>query len=306
MIKTLLIIEVGGPAAISCIKRIRKNFEQIKIVGLDMDENSPGLKMSDIGIVVPPSSHPDFIKKIERIIKKHQIDLILPCFENAFKELARIEGPFITDFNNAVLCKDKLRFNDYCLKIGLPVPTTIPMEDKKFPTKFPQYVKPRYGVGSRDNFKVKSAKEYLNIYKMIGSKNQFISQEFIEGEHWNVDVFADNTGFISSIERKDLKQKDGNCITVEVMTYQPLAKFAQKVQEKLKIKSPFNLEVFETSQGQFVINEINLRFGGGIIFGALAGRDFVSYLISKDLKYLGQIERGVYTRYYEELLIKKL
>ena len=61
--------------------------------------------------------------------------------------------------------------------------------------------------------------------------------------------------------------------------------------------------ISETSKGKFIINEINLRFGGGIIFGALAGRDFISFLVSKDYMFLGNITKSIYTRYYEEALV---
>jgi len=52
---------------------------------------------------------------------------------------------------------------------------------------------------------------------------------------------------------------------------------------------------------QFVINEINVRFGGGVIFGALAGVDIVSYTATKDIKFLGKLKDSYFSRFYEEI-----
>ena len=55
----------------------------------------------------------------------------------------------------------------------------------------------------------------------------------------------------------------------------------------------------------YTINEINVRFGGGVIFGALSGVDIVSYTVTRDIKYLGKLREGIYSRYYEEIEIDK-
>ena len=122
--------------------------------------------------------------------------------------------------------------------------------------------------------------------------------------HWNVDVLVVNGEYKCAIPRKDLRQKEGNCITVSVEDNEPLIRFSQEVQQKLNIMSPFNLEVFEHN-GKFTINEINVRFGGGVIFGALSGVDIVSYVVTKDESYLGELRNATYSRYYEEIEVNK-
>jgi hypothetical protein len=159
----------------------------------------------------------------------------------------------------------------------------------------------RFGVGSRNNFIAETTSDLKAIYTITQKYGEFITQDLLTGAHWNVDVLVDEGRFITAIPRKDLKQKDGNCFIVEVKKYNKLMHFARHVQETLNIKSVFNLEVFEIDEGKFIINEINVRFGGGIVFGALAGCDLVSYLVTKDKKYLGEIQNGVFSRYYEEV-----
>jgi len=299
--KKILILEAGGAAAISAIKLLRdKNF--LYLIAADMDPNAAGLYLADKGIVVPPAFDDKFARSIQNIIEKYKIDLILPTFENGFEQLKMISGPFITDFDAAIKCKDKLHFFMECKKLGLPVPYTVPLNELKERCSFPKYIKPRFGSGSKDNYVINNFKQLRLIRELIGSTGQFIVQDLLKGDHWNVDVLVFEGKFLRAIPRRDIKQKEGNCLIVEVKEYPELIEFSKMVQRILSIKSVFNLEVFEVKPKKFVINEINVRFGGGVIFGALSGCDIVSYLVTGEKGYLGKLKKAIYSRYYEEIM----
>jgi carbamoylphosphate synthase large subunit len=300
--KTVLILEAGGPCGISCLKIISR-LENVRMIAADMSQYASGLQLADTSIIIPPANHPDFLSSIETIITKYSVDLVIPCFEFGFHQLAHKKHPFITDFQSAIACKDKLEFYNKCLHLQLPHPKTD-LLNKIFTPSFPLYIKPRFGVGSRDNYVIADAQKLLNLKTFLDDHcDLYIAQELLTGVHWNVDVLVYNNKFITAVPRKDLVQKSGNCITVEVESYQPLIEFSRLVQTKLQILSPFNLEVFEISPGKFVINEINVRFGGGIIFSALAGIDMVSYLIDQNPDRISSLKEGIYSRYYEEIPI---
>lgn len=302
--KNILILEAGGPCAMSAIKILKKK-PKYRLIGADMDPNASGLQVVDVAVTVPPSQDSSFPEVISNIIQMYQVDLVLPTFENGFKQLKHLNNDaLITDFESALLCKDKYVFNVRCEEVGLPVPSTWLLDEFSSEVPYPIYIKPRSGVGSRNNFTAKNAQELDAIKLLIGDTSDYIVQELLSGDHWNVDVLVDKGEYVCSVCRRDLKQKDGNCFTVEIRNYAVLEEFAKNVATQLNIKSIFNLEVFEVTSGEFVINEINVRFGGGIIFGALAGRDFVSYLVTKDKSYLAPCKEAIYTRYYEEIEIK--
>lgn len=300
--KGILILEAGGACAISCIKLL-KGHPSLFLLAADMDEYAPGLAMCDKGIIVPPASDRNYKDSIQSIINSFSVDLVLPCFEHGFKELRDIKCGFITDFESAILCKDKLMFSKMCKYVGLPVPETKLLDTRGKVIDFPQYIKPRFGVGSRNNYKVETLQQLKLLTRFLNGQEEYIIQDYLMGDHWNVDVLVKEGQFLRAVPRRDIKQKEGNCITVEVRDYKKLINFSKVVQEKLNIGSPFNLEVFETEKG-FVINEINVRFGGGIIFSALCGVDMVSFIATGEVRFLGNVRPGIYTRYYEEINIK--
>lgn len=300
--KNILILEAGGPCGVVCLKVLRK-IKGIKLFGADMDIYSSGLQMTDVSIKVPPSSADNFGKAVEDIIIKYKIDAIFPCFEYGYDKLKNVKGNFLIDFESAVRNKDKYGFNLICEKASLPVPKTHLYNLNKVPDDYPVYIKPRSGVGSKDNYVIKNKEQYLALSKFISGNTEFIVQEFLTGEHWSIDVLVDKGVFITAVSRRDIMQKGGNPITVEVKRYPKLIRFATKVQKVLNIQSPFNLEVFEVSKGEFVINEINTRFGSGIIFTVMSGVDMVSYLATGNDKYLGKSRDGIFSRYLEEIKV---
>lgn len=300
--KNILILEAGGPCGVVCLKTLRK-VKGIKLFAADMDIYSPGFQMADVSINVPPSSSNEFAGAVENIIEKYKIDAVFPCFEYGYDQLKNIKGNFLIDFENAIKNKDKYGFNLMCEKLGLPVPKTYIYDSNLIPTNYPVYIKPRSGVGSKDNYTIKNNEQYLALANFVPLGTEFIVQEFLTGEHWSVDVLVDQGTLKMAVTRRDIMQKAGNPITVEVKKYDELIKFAIKVQNVLKIQSPFNLEVFEISKGKFVINEINTRFGSGIIFTVMSGVDMVSYLATGNDKYLGKSKDGIFSRYLEEIKI---
>lgn len=304
--KNILVLEAGGPCGVACIKLIR-NIGNIYTIGADMDPYAAGFGLSDKALIVPPFGQKNFSRIIKNIIKMYKIDLILPSFEHGFDKLKNIDGPFVNDFQSAIKCKDKLLFYSECMKTGLPVPETTILSKPTDNNIFPKYIKPRFGVGSRDNFIVYNNKqlEGLSLY-LLNKGEDYIVQDYLEGQHWNVDVLVQNSKIKQIITRRDIKQKSGNCITVEIVNKPTLKEFAKKVQKILSINSVFNLEVFETKPNVYIINEVNVRFGGGIIFGALAGCDMVAYLVTGNQKYIKEPREGIYTRYYQEIICPKV
>ncbi len=304
MKKSVLVLSAGGPCGISCIKALRP-IENLRIVAADKSEYAAGLQFADISMVIPAASEDAFQKAVTNIVDRYEIDVLMPSFESGMRKLSALMDRFGLDSRSALLCQDKFTFVNACNRTALPVPDTQILKNNFVPDFFPQYVKPRFGSSSINNFLVRSQRELNGVLSIIDLSQDYLIQDYIIGEHWNVDVLVDNGRFIVAVPRRDIFQNAGQCITVEVRNYQPLIEFSREVRSKLDISSPFNLEVFEVQSGKFIINEINVRFGGGVIFSVLAGVDMVSYFATKEKKYLSAIKNGIYTRFYEEVLISE-
>ena len=305
MKKSVLILSAGGPSGISCIKVLRK-VENLRIIAADKSEYAAGLQYADISIVIPPTQDDRFLKSVEDIISRYHVDILMPSFETGMKKLSMLMGRFGLDSQSSLVCQDKLAFFNACTQVALPVPDTKILK-KDFTTDvFPKYIKPRVGSTSINHFIITSQRELDGLLNIIDLDQNYLIQDYLTGKHWNVDVHVDNGIFITAVPRREIFQNCGQCIIVEVQNYQGLIEFSQEVQSKLNIVSPFNLEVFEVEPGEFVINEINVRFGGGIIFSVMAGVDMISYFATKEKRYLSDIKDGIYTRFYEEVLVDRV
>jgi len=305
MKKSVLILSAGGPSGISCIKVLRK-LKNVRIIAADKSKYAAGLQLADVSLVIPAPSDDRFIQSVEDIIDRYKIDVIMPSFETGMKKLSPLMRKFGLDNHSSLICQDKFVFYNACKRVGLPVPDTKILKKGFRADSFPKYVKPRIGSSSINNFVVQSQQELNGILNIVDLGKDYLIQDYLTGKHWNVDVLVDNGMFIAAVPRRDIFQSGGQCITVEVRKYQDLILFSQGVQSKLNILSPFNLEVFEVEPGKFVINEINVRFGGGVIFSVLSGVDMISYFVTKEKKHLSDIKNGVYTRFYEEVPVQRM
>lgn len=302
--KTVLVLSAGGPAGISCIKALRK-LPNYKIIAADKSEYAWGLQFADVSFVIPSAQSPGFLEAVEDIITKYNVDILVPSFETGHKILTDVMKRFGLDNESSIVCQDKIAFFRACKKVGLAHPKTEILTKGYQSNTFPKYIKPRVGASTINHFTIHSQKKLNALMRNIDLSQDYLIQDFLTGDHWNVDVHIEDGKFITAVPRRDIFQNAGQCISVEVRDYPKLIKFSKEVAKKLNIRSPFNLEVFETSKGKFILNEINVRFGGGIVFSAMSGVDMVSYYVTKNKKYLGKIKNAFYSRYLEEVPINK-
>ena len=75
----VLLTGAGAPGAPGIIKCLRKNGERdIRIVGVDMNENATGRKLVDAFYKVPAGKDPAFLSCILDICKKESVQVVMP------------------------------------------------------------------------------------------------------------------------------------------------------------------------------------------------------------------------------------
>src|SRR5439155_595900 len=99
------------------------------------------------------------------------------------------------------VCQDKLVFFNACRQARLPVPETMLLKRDFRPNSFPKYIKPRVGSSSINNFTVKLQRELDGVLNLIDSNQDYLIQDYLTGQHWNVDVLVDNGTFITAVPR---------------------------------------------------------------------------------------------------------
>ena len=88
---TVLVTASGAPGTAALLRALRTNGERgVRIVGTDMSPQAIGRQFCDRFYVVPPGRDPAFIDAVLDIVRRENIDIVLP--QSSFDLLALAEG----------------------------------------------------------------------------------------------------------------------------------------------------------------------------------------------------------------------
>jgi carbamoyl-phosphate synthase large subunit len=308
MKNSVLISGAGAPAAIGVIKSLRKISFKGKIVATDSDNLSAGLYLSDKAYVLPKASSNKFFDKALEIIKKEKINIIIPTsgfdiipysMNKKLLESMHI-AVMISDYSVLETCINKWKFylatKDY---FNIPF-TTLKIEEARFPC----FIKPKYGKGSRDIFLCHSKKELKMLFK---NRSDFIIQEYLPMEEYTVDVISDLSGKpLVAVPRVRISTRGGISVKGKIFHDFQIQNECLKIAEHLRLIGPSCMQLKKDKNGTFKFIEINPRMGGGTYFTTLAGINFPKILIdiaNKQKLDIPDFEEITVLRYFEEIVI---
>lgn len=297
VIKRPLVLDAGGPGGMAILQIIRQALPNVTVVACDMDQYSPAQAFAQHFIQVPPADHPTYADNVRKVIEQYNIDLVIPSFHFGHQALAQLKNKaFINNFEASLICHDKFKFYEWCKQHHYRVPETHLLSSvEKIQSK--AYLKPRFGAGSTGNYLAATSDEFLLLKKLLADGQDYLVQEFIEGELWQVEALNLNGRMTASAACRSVRVKAGNTITAFVTGYSELQNVARDVLESMEYNGLSNLEAIRTEQGELVLIEVNPRSGSCIQYTTDAGCNTVAYLMTGDRKYLAPVTEGTYASY---------
>lgn len=271
----VLVTGAGGPAGINVIKLLKR--EGYYIISTDINPYSEGFVLSDKYYIINPANEREkFIEDLERIIENEKIDLVIPTVDEEIEVLANNEIKYkekivIHPKETVNICLNKLKTYEF---LKDKIPEIIPeYSDNPKDLKSEKIVKkPIKGRGSRDI--------------TIGNKNEFKKEdgfffvEYLPGNEWTVDALTDKNGnLVAAIPRIRLKTKAGVSIIGEIKMNKKIIEYIDKITRILKFTGGFNIQFKEDKDGNPKLQEINLRFSGGLDITDAAGVNLPKILI---------------------------
>ena len=138
---------------------------------------------------------PSFISDLKLIISKYGIDIIYPTMDSIISHLKYYElelgipvvGP---SYDLAKICSSKIETYNK-LKGKIKIPKLFFKNDQEL--KFPLFVKPDVGYGSRNISKINNADQLKNI-----NLDGMILCEYLPGKEFTIDCFTDLNGDLIS------------------------------------------------------------------------------------------------------------
>lgn len=296
----------------------------VKIVAADASEYAPALYFADKRYVVPGINDPGYIAALLEICRREKIDAITTCIDPEIPLLAHYRDEFerlgvtvLCPFEDAAMvCLDKYAFYQELCKLGLPgVPTYGCMEEfekalNAGSCSFPVFVKPRKGSGSVGARRV----DTLDALKMVLEDDpSLVVQPFLgKALDLDADVYVDTKSHkaVSVFSKKKLSTTIGGANKTVSFKDPELLSLAIRLAESMGFNGPMDVDFFKIGN-EYLISEVNPRFGGAYIHAFGAGVDFFQLIANnvagkENEPLFMNYEDDVYMLMYDSAVIGKL
>lgn len=273
-----------------------------RAVGSDISEFNHGRVLCEEFALMPKVSDPNLWKKTEEILKKFEVDVVIPSFDETMIDWAEKASHFeqlgtkviISPLETIETFQDKWTTYGFFKEIGISAPKTSLTAEYEL-------IKPRLGRGGSGIFE--------NDFQTEIDMSGMISQEKISGEEYTVDVLFDKRGKpIYVVPRTRIDVKDGKSTKGIVIEHQKITELIDHISQHARFVGPINFQLFETKSGELVFIEINPRVAGGMALGFAATENWIPLLIDNII--LGKeieakpINFGMkMIRYYHDLFV---
>ena len=304
------------------IKYFKNEFKGIgNVVVTDCDELAPALYFADKFYITSRINDTNYINDLIEICKKEEIKGIMSLIDPELSLLAKNKEKFKeigveligSDYETTELCFDKYEFFKFLNENNFKCAKTyISLEDFKKDyndgkISFPVFIKPRTGSASLGVNKVDFMEHLELLYKLFPD---MIIQEFIPGQEYGVDCYIDlvSSEVISIFAKKKIRMRSGETDKAVSIKNEKLFNVIEKLVRKLNLRGTVDIDVFE-SDGEWIISEINPRFGGGHLLAYKCKENYPKFILNNlnnDIndKQIGKYKSGVCMIKHDTLIIK--
>lgn len=311
MNKTIFISGISGIVGYGIAKSIYKN-KNIKIIGSSIYNNTIASKYCDFFELAPHSDSEDYFEWLNEIIKKYNVDMIIPAIEIDMylwnNNLDKINNNCFVLLNNnklIKLCENKWNFyeklNQYLPKYAIPTYNHIPEN-----LNFPMIIKPKKGFASQGIHIIKNYSD-LKQYKHLLETH--IIQPVIGSDckEYTVSAFFDrNHQLLAHITLKRKLSKLGFTEEASVCSIDNLDNALNELALVFKPIGPTNFQ-FRLDGKQLKLLEINPRISSSTsirnAFGYNETKMSINYFLNNKKIKQPKIKNGYAIRYTEDYII---
>lgn len=283
----LTVLLLGGARRVSLAELLKRSGErigyQVDIISYELSEDVP---ISLIGKVIKGLrwSDPDVVADIEKVVRKYNVNIILPFVNGAIEIASVCQDKFkdvfvpVTDFETASRLFDKAEAAKVFKENGFSIPRTYSV----ISAQMPAIAKPRKGGSSRGIHIFNEIEDLMHLPNL----SDYLVQEYIEnGKEYTVDSYVTSKGeILVTVPRERLEIMGGESTRTRTCNNETLDKLTREVIEKLKLRGPVNLQfIYDPHKDRYLLMEVNPRLGGGVICSIYAGAPITDYIIDEAL-----------------------
>ena len=291
-----------GPG-VPVIRSLRESDEfDVRIIGLAYENLEPGIYMENTvdktyQIPYPSSGSQAFMKRIEYIHSKENLNVIIPNFDAELKTFIQAESklnglgisiflPTLEQFEE----RDKINLQKYGEKYGVKVPFSksitsyADINDLRKQFEYPLLVKGQF----YDAYLAYNPEQVINHFNKISAKwgVPVIIQEFIRGTEVNVVALGDGKGnTVAAVPmRKQYITDKGKAWGGITLGDKKLLEITKELIKKTKWRGAMELEMIKTINNEYYLIEINPRIPAWVYLAVGAGQNIPEALVKLSLK----------------------
>lgn len=317
--KNILVSGASGIIGYGILRSLQLSGRDFKLIGTTIYTDSPAEGFCDIFEQAIPTNDPNYISWLLKVIKKHQIDLIIPGIEadmyvwvEHIQILQKSGAKVLLNANELIdLCHDKWVFYEKLQSVNSPYTIATSLE-ANFDTVvkefgLPLLLKPRCGHGSKGIVKVNSKEDFEKHREFIGA--QLMVQPIVgnDDEEYTTSAFCDGIGgFFAFMTLKRKLSKDGFTEKAEVVELENIEEVLRSLCEVFKPIGPTNFQFRKDNSGLKLL-EINPRISSSTSIRAKFGYNeslmAIDYFLEGKTIEQPRIKKGKAIRYIEDLII---
>lgn len=272
--KRILVFPCGSEIGLEIHNALKFSRHVELFGGSSVDDHGKFVYKNYIG-KIPFVYDKKLIPVLNKIIRKHDIDFIYPAHDDVVYYLAKNAKKLkckaiCPDLETAEICRFKNKTYEY-FKDLLPVPKIY--KDSDSIDKFPVFLKPIAGQGTRGTFKAEN-KEEVDFY--LKKDKLLLILEFLPGQEYTVDCFTDRHGELKFVgPRVRARIQNGISVnTYPVRNKNIFRKYAEVINNNLKLRGAWFFQLKRNRRGKFVLLEIAPRIAGSMALYRNLGINF--------------------------------
>lgn len=224
---------------------------------------------------IPFVDKDNFVDEINRVCQKFNIDFIIPAHDSVVLKLAEHREKLCAKVITSPVetCRiARSKANTYKVLDGIiSVPKTYNITDKDI--KFPVFVKPDVGQGSKGAKKVNNFAELKAAYN---ENNSIIISEYLPGKEYTIDCFTNHNGkLLFAKGRTRSRIMNGISVNSKPVENSMFYKLAEKINSNIKFQGVWFFQVKERDNGELVLMEFAPRIAGTMGLYRCLGVNFI-------------------------------
>lgn len=255
----ILVFPCGSEIALEVFESL-KFLKHINIIGGNSIDDHGKFVFKNYCGNFPFANEKKFIPFIKRFVKSKKINFIYPCMDSVLFILKKHEKKIgckvlTSDFKTTEICLSKEKTYSFFKKI---IKTPRVFKSINSVKKFPVYIKPKIGYGSRNNFKINSKIQLKSLFT-----KDYLILEYLCGDEYTIDCFTNSLGELIFINaRKRSRISNGISTNSILFKDEKIEEIAKKINSNIKLNGSWFFQLKKNKNNDYILLEIAPRIAG--------------------------------------------